>query len=109
VVLISLFWEDLAGTRRQASRKILPGVIVACFHQPPHKTCRPDQRIAALLIPADEQVKAVMGWLKERNPGFDGKGHAQTEGGMVTDLRFLTDQVYDIFAPCESLRELHSL
>jgi WD40 repeat protein len=52
------------------------------------------QRIAAL--PAAEQVEQVRKELKRRNPGFDGKMEHKIEGGIVTELRIVTDQVTDI-------------
>ncbi len=52
------------------------------------------QRIAAL--PAAEQVEEVRKELKRRNPGFDGKMETKIEGGVVTELRIVTDKVTDI-------------
>jgi serine/threonine protein kinase len=52
------------------------------------------QRIAAL--PAAEQVEEVRKELKRRNPGFDGKIEHKIEDGVVTEFRFVTDQVTDI-------------
>jgi formylglycine-generating enzyme required for sulfatase activity len=52
------------------------------------------QRIASL--PAAEQVEQVRQELKRRNPGFDGKMEHKIEGGVVTELRIVTDKVTDI-------------
>src|SRR5262249_44994493 len=53
------------------------------------------QRIAALS--AAEQVEEVRKELTRRNPsGFDGKVVHKIEGGVVTELRILTDHVTDI-------------
>jgi formylglycine-generating enzyme required for sulfatase activity len=52
------------------------------------------QRIAAL--PAEEQAEEVRKELMRRNPGFDGKVEHKIEGGVVTELRIVTDKVTDI-------------
>jgi hypothetical protein len=49
------------------------------------------KRIAAL--PAAEQVEDIRRELIRRNPGFDGKVEHKIEDGVVTELRFVTDQV----------------
>jgi hypothetical protein len=65
------------------------------------------RRIAAL--PAAQQVEEVRKELKRRNPGFDGQMEHKIEGGVVTQLRIVSDQVTDI-APIrvfDALRALH--
>jgi serine/threonine protein kinase len=52
------------------------------------------RRIAAL--PPVEQVEEVRKELMRRNPGFDGKVWQKTEGGVVLELRIVTDQITDI-------------
>jgi Leucine-rich repeat (LRR) protein len=52
------------------------------------------QRIAAL--PATQQVEEVRKELKRRNPGFDGKMKPKIVGGVVTELRIMSDLVADI-------------
>ena len=52
------------------------------------------QRIAAL--PAEQQVEEVRKELIKRNPGFDGKMDTKIEGGVVTELKIVTDHVTDI-------------
>lgn len=47
-------------------------------------------------MPAEEQVKAVAKKLVELNPGFDGKEKHEIEGGTVTKLYFVADDVADI-------------
>jgi formylglycine-generating enzyme required for sulfatase activity len=64
------------------------------------------QRIAAL--PAAEQVEEVRKELMRRNPGFDGKMEHRIEGGVVTELRIVTDQVTDI-APIRVFNALRVL
>jgi hypothetical protein len=66
-------------------------------------------------LPAEEQVKAVATRLRELNPGFDGKvtdldGQAppKIENGVVTELRFVTDNVTDI-SPVRALSKLKAL
>jgi serine/threonine protein kinase len=54
------------------------------------------QRIAAL--PAPEKVEEVRKELIRNNPGFDGKMERKIEGGVVTELRFVTDKVTNIAA-----------
>jgi Leucine-rich repeat (LRR) protein len=64
------------------------------------------QRIAAL--PAEQQVEAVRKELKRRNPGFDGMMEHKIEGGVVTELRIVSDQVTDI-APIRVFDALRAL
>ncbi len=66
-------------------------------------------------MPAEQQVDAVAQKLVKLNPGFDGKvtgwdgnGAPKIENGMVTELRFLTDDVTDI-SPVRALNELQFL
>jgi serine/threonine protein kinase/Leucine-rich repeat (LRR) protein len=56
-------------------------------------------------LDAEEQVKAVVAKLKELNPGFDGKVTHKIEGGVVTNLEFVTDHVTDI-SPVRTLQGL---
>jgi Leucine-rich repeat (LRR) protein len=64
------------------------------------------QKAAAL--PAEEQVQAVAGKLKDLNPGFDGVVHPTIEDGNVVEVRFATDNVMDISAlqPLTALKRL---
>ena len=64
------------------------------------------EKVAAL--PAEKQVEAVVAKLKERNPGFDGKVTHKIEGGVVTELKFVTDNVTDI-SPVRALTGLRTL
>lgn len=57
---------------------------------------------------AEKQVGAVATKLKELNPGFDGKLTPTIDGGVVTGLVFLTDNVTDI-SPLRALPELQRL
>lgn len=59
-------------------------------------------------LPAEKQVKAVAAKVKELNPEFDGKVTHKVEEGVVTELRFLTDQVTDI-SPVRALSGLRKL
>ncbi|HMF17121.1 MAG TPA: PPC domain-containing protein [Gemmataceae bacterium] len=59
-------------------------------------------------LPADKQVVAVIGKLKEFNPGFDGKYAHKIENGAVTELHFVSDAVTDI-SPVRALRQLKAL
>jgi hypothetical protein len=47
-------------------------------------------------MPAEKQVKAVALRLKELNPAFDGKVTPTIDNGVVTALRFQTDEVDDV-------------
>jgi hypothetical protein len=71
-------------------------------------TADEDRRKAIAALPAEKQVEAVATWLKERNPGFDGRVTSQIEDGVVTELRFLTHQVTDL-APVRALPDLQTL
>jgi Leucine-rich repeat (LRR) protein len=59
-------------------------------------------------LPAEKQVKAVVMRLKELNSGFDGKVTPTIEYGVVTGLRFKTDEVGDI-SPLRALPGLLTL
>ena len=59
-------------------------------------------------LPAEKQVEAVRAELMKRNPGFDGKLKEKLEGGVVTALQFLTDNVTDI-SPVRALSGLRQL
>lgn len=59
-------------------------------------------------LPAEEQVKAVSQKLQELNPGFDGTVTPTIDGGVVTGLQFLTDNVTDI-SPVRALGSLSML
>jgi serine/threonine protein kinase len=59
-------------------------------------------------MPAEQQVEAVSKKLVELNPGFDGKVTPTIEGGVVTGLNFLTDNVTDI-SPVRALVGLKGL
>jgi uncharacterized membrane protein len=64
------------------------------------------KRIAAL--PRVEQVQEVRRELMKRNPGFDGNVWQKTEGGVVRELKIVTDQVTDI-APIRVFNALRDL
>ncbi|MBI3861770.1 MAG: hypothetical protein HY290_07725, partial [Planctomycetia bacterium] len=56
----------------------------------------------------EEQVKAVVGKLRDLNPGFDGKVTPRIEFLDVTELQVVTDSVTDI-SPVRALKKLKSL
>jgi len=47
-------------------------------------------------LPVEQQIVAVRGMLKERNPGFDGKVDAKIEDGRVVEFDVVTDAVFDV-------------
>jgi Leucine-rich repeat (LRR) protein len=57
---------------------------------------------------AEKQVDVVAAKLKELNTGFDGKVVPGVDGGVVTSLEFLTDNVTDI-SPVRALPRLRAL
>ena len=59
-------------------------------------------------LPPEKQVEAVVEKLRDLNPGFDGKATPKVEGGVVTELQFVTDQVTDI-SPIRALTGLRVL
>jgi len=59
-------------------------------------------------MPAELQVEAVSQKLVDLNSGFDGKVTHQIANGVVTELRFITDQVTDI-SPVRALAGLSGL
>jgi Leucine-rich repeat (LRR) protein len=59
-------------------------------------------------LPAEQQVDAVAKKLQELNPGFDGKITPRIEGGVVTEVQFVSDNVTDI-SPVRALAGLMGL
>jgi formylglycine-generating enzyme required for sulfatase activity/tRNA A-37 threonylcarbamoyl transferase component Bud32 len=76
----------------------------AVVRQPPARAADPWVAQVAALAPA-RQVEVVADRLKERNPGFDGHVEHTVEYDVVTELRLVTDQVWDL----EPLRALTGL
>jgi Leucine-rich repeat (LRR) protein len=74
------------------------------------KACGVDDAWIKLVaaLPAEAQWAAVAAKLKELNPRFDGTVHPTIEGGVVTRLWFVTDEVTDI-SPVRALRGLQVL
>lgn len=60
------------------------------------------------MLPAGEQVRRVVGVLKQINPDFDGKETHKVENDTVTELGFSTVAVTDI-APLRALTALRKL
>jgi Leucine-rich repeat (LRR) protein len=56
----------------------------------------------------EQQIEAVKAELMKRNPGFDGTVKEKIDGGVVTQLEFLTDDVTDI-SPVRALTGLRNL
>jgi tRNA A-37 threonylcarbamoyl transferase component Bud32 len=73
---------------------------------PPTEAERWERTVAGM--PAEQQVKAVVRRLKELNPAFDGTVTSTVENGVVTGLKFLTDDVDDI-SPVRALKGLVTL
>jgi serine/threonine protein kinase len=59
-------------------------------------------------LPPEKQVEAVGKKLQELNPGFDGKVTPQIDNGVVTSLKFVTDDVTRL-SPVQALTGLQSL
>ena len=59
-------------------------------------------------MPAEQQVEAVVKKLQELNPGFDGNEDHTLTDGVVTDLRFSSDNIVDI-SPVRALVGLSRL
>jgi serine/threonine protein kinase/Leucine-rich repeat (LRR) protein/DNA-directed RNA polymerase subunit RPC12/RpoP len=88
----------------------------------PHKAAKEPDKVAktpgkvvddawlksVAVMKPEEQVAAVAKKLKELNPGFDGKVEHKIENGVVTELKFLSDNVTDI-SPVRGLVGLQSL
>ncbi|MCX6909713.1 MAG: protein kinase, partial [Verrucomicrobia bacterium] len=60
------------------------------------------------MLPAEEQVRRVVGVLKQLNPDFDGKETHKVENDTVTELSFSTVAVTDI-SPLRALTALRKL
>jgi tetratricopeptide (TPR) repeat protein len=63
-------------------------------------------RVAAM--PAEEQVNAVVGKLKELNPDYHGNRDVSINKGVVTQFEVVTDQVTDI-SPVRAMKGLQIL
>ena len=59
-------------------------------------------------MPASRQLFLLSVWLRERNPGFDGKVTHKTENGMVTGLELPSPLVQDL-TPLRGLTKLRTL
>ena len=53
---------------------------------------------------ASSILECVAAELQKRNPGFEGKVRSKIEGGAVTELHFITENVTDI-SPVRALAE----
>src|SRR5262249_19089644 len=90
-----------AGARRRISKE---SIIPLAFKTPGF-----DQWVKEVAAkPAEEQVEAVGRKLQELNKGFDGMVTPTIEGGVVTGLQFVTDNVTDI-SPVRALKGLKTL
>ena len=70
---------------------------------------QPISKKQTALLTAEEQVRLVVKRLRELNPGFDGREtHTIAEGGTLTELQFLSDEVSDI-SPVSALTSLKTL
>jgi serine/threonine protein kinase len=96
---VSLSVEAVKAARQQS---LVPKQVKA----PSSDAAAWERSVAAL--PAEEQVKAVAARLKELNPGFDGKVEPTIDNGVVTGLKFHTDEV-DNIEPVRALKGLKSL
>ncbi|MBW3597297.1 MAG: serine/threonine protein kinase [Planctomycetes bacterium] len=94
------------GTRRPTGDAVANEPSSAPRWQPTPEQQAFFDRVAKL--PAEEQVAAVRGMLMEVNPGFDGKVEHEIEAGHVVEIKFLTDQVTEIW-PVRALAKLESL
>ncbi len=65
-----------------------------------------ERSVAAM--PAEQQVKAVVGRLKELNPSYDGSVSSAFDGNVVVELRITTDEINDI-SPLRALKGLKVL
>jgi hypothetical protein len=102
VVLAALFWKE---PETQSAAREEPKVSVPSRPKAQGDAAR-IEKITSL--PADEQVKAVAAWLKERNPDFAGKVTHRIEDGVVTELGFESDTVTDL-SPVRALKGLRTL
>lgn len=81
-------------------------VRVSKESEPLTETQRWERSVAALS--AEQQVKAVVRRLKELNPAFDDAVTPTIENGVVTGLKFFTDDIDDI-SPVRALAGLTAL
>ncbi len=99
-IAFSTFWTRSTLRVRSVEIMELPPAVVTLFSNADM------QRIAAQ--PAARQVEEVRNELIRRNPGFDGKMETQIEGGIVTELRIVSDLVTDV-APIRAFNALRVL
>ncbi len=90
-------WDDSA-------KPAAPEMPIAALADPAFIQWTKD--VAAL--PAEKQVEAVVKKLQELNPGFDGEVTPKIEKGVVTEIKFLSDNVTDI-SPVRALAGLRVL
>ncbi len=88
------FWKDMAEYSDAAQTLVDPNFQAWL------------QDVAALT--AEEQVVAVTKKLQELNPSFDGQLEHTIDAGVVTRLKFISDEVWNI-APVRALRGLQTL
>ena len=107
-----------AGGLLSLALAVLFVVLIRCFAPPEKRSPEspPDARPPTFdqwvrdtaALPVDRQAPAVADKLKELNPGFDGRVRPTVEGGVVTGLEFLTDQVTEV-SPLRALPGLREL
>ena len=111
-------FEIGAGGKKAITAKFVPVKVVAGAAQPKQLWNTPAFQAwmkDVQAMPAEKQVETVTKKLVELNPGFDGKvtgidgkGLPKIDNGVVTELKFVTDNVTDI-SPVRALAELKML
>jgi tRNA A-37 threonylcarbamoyl transferase component Bud32 len=107
VLLLVWLLNEPTDTKPPVSRRQIAVVTSAPCHKVPGTVddCWL-QEVAAL--PAAGQVKAVSMKLRELNHAFAEKVTHKSDGGVVTEVHFFTDNVTDI-SPLRALRQLKGL
>ncbi len=90
-----------------------PAEVVAPNEKRPPVAVTPSKKADSWLkevaaLPATKQVEAIAKRLQDLNPRFDGKVEPRIDNGVVTELKFATDNVADL-TPVQALPGLQSL
>jgi tRNA A-37 threonylcarbamoyl transferase component Bud32 len=107
VALLYLLFKNRGGTETPAHAGGHSAIAVAPSTKKPKQVDDPWPNQVAVM-PAEQQVGAVVARLKALNPGFDGKVTYKIDNGVVTELQFLADEVTDL-APLRVLAGLKAL
>jgi serine/threonine protein kinase/Leucine-rich repeat (LRR) protein len=109
VVVLYLLLRESGSNQSQVTKEEPSAVSIQITNTINSKNPVDDAWIKSVAaLPVEKQVEAVAKKLQELNPSFDGKVASKIENAVVTELRFLTDDVTDI-SPVRGLSGLKRL